>query len=77
MARSAMADVFGEGSDAPPEAQEPDEEESEYPPEYMEAYEEWELAPSAKTFWRAVEACTSAGEGGGLAILLGDKGKKK
>lgn len=70
--------------DEPPDDEEPMGDmgggEEEYSPEYMAAYSEYEEAPSAATFWRAVEACvaeTKSKGGGGLAILLGKpKGKK-
>lgn len=87
----SMKGIYGDGGgpsskmpmmDEEPEGDEPEmgEDEPEYSPEYMAAYDEYETAPSAETFWRAVEACvaeTGKGGGGGLAILLGPKGKKK
>ena len=85
MASGSMKGIFGEGG-RPPPMDEPDgdepaaEEESEYPPEYTAAYQEYEDAPSAETFWRAVEACTAASKpsSGGLALILGGpKGKGK
>ncbi len=79
---SMMKAVFEGGGEPPYEVDDMgEEEESEYSPEYMAAYEEYEAAPSAETFWRAVEACVaetkSSGGGGGLALLLSPKGKKK
>ena len=85
MPAPSMKGIYGEGGGAPPPM--PDEEEpmaeedSPYSPEYMAAYEEYESAPSAETFWRAVEACVAetgkSGGGDSLAILLGKpKGKK-
>lgn len=47
------------------------------PPDFEAAYDEYEKDPSAMTFWRAVEACAEHKSGGGLAILIGGKGKKK
>lgn len=78
--------VFGGGSDAPADDM-PDDEPSGYededdpeddsvPPEFESAYDEYEQNPSAATAYRMIEACKGSGGGGGLALLLGPKGKK-
>ena len=63
------------GDAEPMEEDEAEEGDDKLPPGFEAAYDEYESNPSAETFWRAVEACTE-GKGGGLAILLGGKGKK-
>ena len=52
------------------------EEGGDVPPDFLAAYEEYEAAPSAKTLYDAIEACKSGKEPGGLALILGGKGKK-
>jgi len=82
MPKDAMAKAFGKGGDA--YADEPLDEElppdegadDDVPPEFQAAYDEYEAAPSAASAYRMIEAC-KAGSGGGLALLLEDKGKKK
>ncbi len=80
MAAPSMKGIF---DDAPaPDEEEPMmEEESDLPPEFLAAYEEWEAAPSAESMKAMIEACVAHREeygdkgGTGLALLLGPKGK--
>ncbi len=81
MAKDAMAKAFGGGEyDAPEGGDEADamtdEDDSGLPADYESAYADYEAAPSAQTFWDAVEACTAAGKSGGSALLIG-MGKPK
>ncbi len=80
--------IFGGGGDASSEEDMPededvaiedegDAEDDSVPPEFESAYDEYEAAPSAATAYRMIEACKGSGSGGGLALLLGPKGKKK
>ncbi len=85
MAKNAMAKAFGSGSDTytDPEADTMDGDEdedmpgdSDLPPDFEAAYDEYANDPSAQTFWAAVEACVNAPPKGGAALLL-DIGKGK
>ncbi len=88
MAKSDMAKAFGGGgsdtyADPEDDTEDADEDEdedmpgdSDLPPDFESAYDAYEKTPSAQTFWDAVEACTAAPKGGGLALLIG-KGKPK
>jgi len=76
MASAAKAFGGSDYGDEPEAEDDMGEEKSEYPPEYEQAYQEYEDAPSMETFWRAVEACTAASKGG-PALLIGVGKPKK
>ena len=49
------------------------------PPEFASLYQEYSDAPSAKGLYDLIEACKGSDEAekpGGLALILGGKGKK-
>jgi hypothetical protein len=80
MAKASQAEAFGGGdyADDPEPGGMEDEDmsgDTDLPPDFEAAYDEYDSNPSAQTFWAAVEACTAAPKGGGLALLIG-KGKK-
>lgn len=78
----ASSKVFGGGSDVAAEDYSDDEmapendADDEVPPDFQSAYDEYESNPTASTMYRMIEAC-KGGEGGGLALLIGSKAKKK
>ncbi len=88
---ASMKDVFeGDGNDPFPKTPssldaDADEDmdaegDSSLPPEFESAFDAYQQAPSAQTFWDAVEACTgnSKPPGGGLLAILGkSKSPKK
>jgi hypothetical protein len=57
-----------------------DEPETDVPPDFQAAYDEWEAAPTAATTYAMIEACKSGGSSSGkpgiLALVSGGKGKK-
>lgn len=61
-----------------PMDEEAPEAESDVPPDFQAAYEDWELEPSPSTMYAMIEACKAGGGGGkpDLALILGGKGKK-
>jgi len=70
-----------EGEDyASPTEEAPEEEaEGDMPPDFEAAYADYEADPSASTMYAMIQACHGASEPekpGGLALILGGKGKK-
>ncbi len=47
------------------------------PPDFQAAYDDYMESPTAKSMYDMIEACKAGGEKpGGLALILGGKGKK-
>jgi len=70
---------YSSESDPTEEVGEEKEPESDVPPDFQAAYDEWEADPSAATTYAMIEACKGAGSSskpGILALISGGKGKK-
>ena len=52
------------------------EEGGDVPPDFQAAFDDWEADPSAQNMYQMIESCKSGKEPGGLALILGGKGKK-
>lgn len=76
MGKMAEADE-SEGPMEDMDMEEP-EDTSGVPPEFQSAYDEYTESPTAETMYAMIEACKAGGESkpGGLALILGGKGKK-
>lgn len=75
MPADALSAIFGKGAEksapAPEvEAPMPEETESELPPGFQEAFDEYQTAPSADAMYRMIEACKPSA---GIGSLLGKK----
>ena len=68
----------GEEEDESYEPTEEEEPESELPPGFEASFEEYSSAPTAQGLYDLIEMCKSGGgeKPGGLALILGGKGKK-